>query len=241
MPVRRTRRIVAVFGGSGADDDALALAEELGRTITERGHTLLTGGTHPAEKPVKNRAIKGAASLPWIGVDRKRSGGADWDEMEGGRGAVLTSDLDQMRNYLEALMCDGAVALTGGTGTRSEVTSALSLQRPVALVGPDWQRLPETLTRQATDWLIEGSRETFDSSRGDNHALDSRTESDALRAGLARGVRFRCFDADTSALDVVRWMEDELPADQPLPGNLPVGVHDEVAEKYDQWLTGLEP
>ena len=36
-------------------------------------------------------------------------------------------------------MCDAAVALGGGPGTHSEVTSALALGRPVAFVGPGWE------------------------------------------------------------------------------------------------------
>ena len=140
----RTKRIIAVFGGAGATKDDRALAEELGRAITEAGHVLLTGGTYQPEMPIeempiKDRAIRGAGASPWIGVDRtKKLRAAEFKRM-GGCGAVLTSDLAQMRNYLEAVMCDGAIALRGKTGTRSEVTSALSLQRPVALVGPAWK------------------------------------------------------------------------------------------------------
>ena len=43
----RTKRIIAVFGGS-TSTDVLASAQKLGHVIAEEGQILLTGGTGPA-------------------------------------------------------------------------------------------------------------------------------------------------------------------------------------------------
>lgn len=107
MGVRRKKRIVAVFGGSDAGNDALEMAEQLGYEIAvARKQILLTGGRKAASKPVKHRAIQGARGYPWIGVHRKESAPATCKPLKGTAGLVLTSDLDEKRNYLEAWMCD---------------------------------------------------------------------------------------------------------------------------------------
>jgi predicted Rossmann-fold nucleotide-binding protein len=70
MASKRTKRIIAVFGGS-QDGDVLDFAEKLGRIIAQEKQILLTGGTGCAKDDVKNAAICGAGSSPWIGVDRR--------------------------------------------------------------------------------------------------------------------------------------------------------------------------
>jgi predicted Rossmann-fold nucleotide-binding protein len=116
---KRTRRIIAVFGGSGTKHpEALPAAEDLGRSIAERQQILLTGGVKQEEDSVKGRAIKGAGSSPWVGVERKQSVGDELpDEPE--QHFCIVSDLDHMRNYLEAHMCDAAIGLAGDEGTVS--------------------------------------------------------------------------------------------------------------------------
>jgi predicted Rossmann-fold nucleotide-binding protein len=234
----RTKRIIAVFGGSN-DEDVLALAEELGRAIGKENQVLLTGGTSPARAPVKNRAILGAGSWPWIGVDRKRDAPAEWSRKPE-RGFVITSDLDHKRNYLEALMCDAAVVVEGGKGTRSELTSALSLHRPVALVGDYWKSVCDTLQAdrsRALDSLLDATFETFDGSRGDNDAFDSDLTREAMRSALNGVLTYKCFGSQTSATDVLRWIKSVVADDESFRGRFPVDVHEEVAEAYEKWLT----
>jgi hypothetical protein len=139
MTVKRIKRIIAVFGGS-KDADVLACAEELGRTIAEENQILLTGGTRPARDAVKNSAICGAGSSPWVGVDRASPGNTDWSTApEPGFGFLVRSDLDHKRNYLEACMCDAAIGLQGGIGTESRRTvRSTSLSR---LPGTCWPRV----------------------------------------------------------------------------------------------------
>jgi hypothetical protein len=63
-----------------------------------------------------------------------------------------------------------------------------------ALVGPVWRNLRDTITSdppRAVDWLIDGSRTTFDASNGSSQALDSWVESAALRRGACAGLAVR--------------------------------------------------
>ena len=74
MNLVRTQPIIAVFGSSSDNsEETLSLADRFGQAISAHGAILLTGGTGPADEPVKNRAIKGALKLStgcWVGVDR---------------------------------------------------------------------------------------------------------------------------------------------------------------------------
>jgi uncharacterized protein (TIGR00725 family) len=125
MSESRTKVIIAVFGGD--DPDAVDRARKLGALIAGRSHILLTGGTRPGTNPVRESAILGAGSSPWVGVGRANK----IDAAELDRGFVIYTDLGHKRNYLEACLCDAAIGLTGGDGTVSEVTFSLALQRPV--------------------------------------------------------------------------------------------------------------
>jgi predicted Rossmann-fold nucleotide-binding protein len=235
---KRTRRIIAVFGGSKAEEDILALAENLGRAIAEEKQILLTGGTGPDRDSVKNRAICGVGSSPWVGVDRKKQAPAEWSR-KSERGFVVTSDLDHKRNYLEALMCDAAIVLEGEQGTRSEVTSSLSLQRPVAFVGDHWKDVCVGLDADRSrtlDSLLDVTLARFAESLGDNHALDSRLTREELRDGLSGELRYKCFGSEARATDIVRWIESVLPDGEEFPGTFPVEVHEAVATPYEEWL-----
>ncbi len=158
---------IAVFGGAPADDGTLALAEQIGSEITSRGHVVLTGGdgTAPVDgcTSVKDCALAGAEqaahgpTLAWIGVSRTTDPQAP-TRSASGHGIVLRPGFSHARNYVEAVLCDVAVALPGGRGTRSEIAFCLAGRRPVVLVGEDWhpddlapQRRRDTLRRLHDD------------------------------------------------------------------------------------------
>ena len=240
MSGTRTRRIIAVFGGDTAED-VRTRAEEFGRSIAERRQILLTGGTESAPTPVKNRAILGAHPSPWVGVDRKKSGGASSKEREP-RAFLICSDLDHKRNYLEAYMCDAAIGLKGGDGTVSELTCALWLKRPVAFVGDYWRGSfdLDASRSQALDRLVEATVRRFGSSQGSD-ALDETLTEKAIRDGLASLPDYRYFDSQTTARAVVDWIMSVLPDDKKLQGAFPpVRGHEAVATAYREWLAEQE-
>ena len=166
------KRVIAVFGPTPRKEkdpkspnygkvipvsrEILRCARFAGALIGEK-HILLTGGAGPGDDSVKDTAIAGAreAEGAWVGVlqgdEAPPDGGA-----QSPRHHVIPTGLRHRRNFLEALMCDAAIAFVGGPGTRSEVACAFALQRPVALVGQDWRKLlnPE-LFEQAYAYLTE--------------------------------------------------------------------------------------
>jgi uncharacterized protein (TIGR00725 family) len=136
--------IIAVFGGG--DPETLALAEEFGANIAGEGHVLLTGGNGPGRGSVKACAISGALRegrlAPWVGVVRDKLKPPSC--LPSGSGRVINTDLGHGRNYLEAVLCDGAIGLKGKEGTHSEIAFSISLSKPVVLVGDGWKTDPES-------------------------------------------------------------------------------------------------
>ena len=145
------QKIVAVFGPSGPN--ALSVtASSLGEQIATN-HILLTGGTGIPDESVKEQAIIGAerairagAAGRWIGVPKD---GTRTASPSPGCGFLLRTEYQDERNYINALLCDSAIALKGGPGTDSEVAFCIVLGRPVVLFGPDWNELERQL-RQPT-------------------------------------------------------------------------------------------
>ena len=145
------QKIVAVFGPSGPNTLSVT-ASSLGERIATN-HILLTGGTGIPDESVKEQAIVGAerairadAAGRWIGVPKE---GTRTASPSHGRGFLLTTEYQDERNYINALLCDSAIALKGGRGTDSEVAFCLVLGRPVVLFGPGWNELERQLRRPA--------------------------------------------------------------------------------------------
>jgi len=71
----------------------------------------------------------------WIGV-LNRSNPAPPKEGEAG-GVVLTPGFQDRRNFVEACLCDAAIAIGNSEGTSSEALFSLYLGRPLVLAGVD--------------------------------------------------------------------------------------------------------
>ena len=146
------QKIIAVFGPSGPNALSGA-ASSLGKQIATND-ILLTGGTGIPDKSVKEQAIVGAelaigagSAGRWIGVPKAGNRTASPSH---GRGFILRTEYRNERNYVNALLCDSAIALKGGPGTDSEVAFCLVLGRPVVLFGPDWSDLERELRQPAS-------------------------------------------------------------------------------------------
>lgn len=151
--------IVAVFGKStGADSTDSERALVVGACVAFKEWILLTGGEGTAtECAVKESAIRGAkiCAGKWIGV--LQNGGPD-AKCQDKNGFIINTNLGNGRNYLEACLCDAAIALPGGTsgGTLSEAASALICERPVVFVD-QWPSVEAVL-----DKLAGESKQIFD-------------------------------------------------------------------------------
>ena len=137
---------VSVFGGSQPRDGdaAYAEAQELGRLLAQRGHTVLTGGYIGTMEAVSRGAAEAGGHV--IGVT--------CEEIEAWRPIRANAWVKEERRKktlferLQALIVesDAAIALPGGTGTLTEITLMWNLmtveslhRRPLILVGRGWQ------------------------------------------------------------------------------------------------------
>jgi len=137
MPTAGRAAIIAVFGSN--DPRTLRPAEYVGYEIARQECILLTGGTDSAAAEVKEKAIAGVETAPgarWIGVGRSKKIGRTVCSYQR---IILWPGYVNKRNYVEAHLCDAAIAFLDGDGTASEVAFCLALGRPVILVGEGWQ------------------------------------------------------------------------------------------------------
>jgi len=146
------QKIIAVFGPSGPNALS-ATASSLGEQIAAN-EILLTGGTGIPDESVKEQAIVGAeraigagSTGRWIGVPKADSRTASPSHR---RGFIVRTEYRDERNYVNAFLCDSAIALKGGPGTDSEVAFCLVLGRPVVLLGPGWADLERQLLQPAS-------------------------------------------------------------------------------------------
>ena len=244
MTNKRTKRIIAVFGGHKVGDDVLNFAEDLGRAVAARQQILLTGGSGPgAKRPktVKNRAIDGAIPESWVGVERMERPEPSIPMPPRGLSITLP-ELDNRRNYVEALMCDGAIAVEGGPGTISEIMSSLSLGRPVALAGDYWKPTWEALQSDRSSTLDDLCRCAAAHMLGDTEGgpFSEQVSRYALRAGLSddEPLAIQWFGGDIPASQVVDWITQEVSLDAGLRDDFPAGGEVDAAVEacFRKWL-----
>lgn len=253
--------VVAVFGGDKRE--ALEPARAIGRWVVRRGCVVLTGGRGPAVEPerpsVRKTAIEGAkreveAGSPgsWVEVERNEDGQPDVEVFD--THVVLHPQFSHRRNYVEAHLCDVAIALPGEDGTRSEVAFCLVLGRPVVLLGPDWQDDYERLNADRRVVQERLARAVDDRVLGHPLAApwnpgleDARQRLDDVAWPLSPVVHCDLPDGDEDAEEVVDTALDLLDL-QYLPGTFPVieeppqaPGYARMARLYAEWLARRAP
>lgn len=245
MRSRRTP-VVAVLG-SGEQTD---LAFELGAEVARLDAVVLTGGGRGAPAPaVTESALAGAEAArrehgvlaARVGVLGRRHHRVVAEVDDDGTRIVLGLDVGDRRNYLNAHLCDVALALRGGDGTTSEVAFCLALGRPVVLVG-DWQdSFPLSRSRAAYEGFLRGARRRVPEQHGDHlDRLVGEAYAALDRAGTYEHVAHRGWD--TAAAELV---------DVALAALAPVGprgafpdlrdpLRRPVAERYAAWLADVD-
>lgn len=117
---------VSVIGSGEVDAETATVAEEVGRLLGERGHTLVCGGLGG----VMEAACRGAKA-----TDGRTVGilpGADPREANEHVEVTIATGMGNARNVLVVLNGDAVIAVSGATGTLSEIGHALDFGRPVA-------------------------------------------------------------------------------------------------------------
>lgn len=117
---------VSVVGSGRIDSGTAAVAEELGRLLGERGHTLVCGG----RGGVMRATCRGARGegTETVGIPPS----TDPAEANEYVTVPVATGPGHARNALVPLNGDAVVAVAGGPGTLSEIGFALVYGRPVA-------------------------------------------------------------------------------------------------------------
>lgn len=122
----RTKKLqIAVVGGSDADSKLLALAVEAGKMIAENEAVLICGGLGGIMEAVA-RGAKVSGGLT-IGLLPDYDGDSANPYID----VVIPTGLRHARNVLVAASGDIVLAFPGAHGTRSEISIALKLDKPV--------------------------------------------------------------------------------------------------------------
>ena len=157
-------------------------------------------------------------------------------------GFQIEVNLGHKRNYLEAVMCDAAVVLRGEKGTASELASALSLGRPVVIVGTvcgdTWKALATPAKRrEAATRLWDIAKGRLSDRTAENHALDDCIA--AIPDALMAATPHAWFTESDSADAILRSILDAVPAGAKLHGHFPVDVDRTLCGKYTDWLNAV--
>ncbi|HZJ23444.1 MAG TPA: LOG family protein, partial [Anaerolineales bacterium] len=137
---------VSVFGGSQPQEGSAAYteAQELGRLLARRGHTVLTGGYMGTMEAVSRGAREAGGHVTGVtceDIEAWRPIKANAWVMEEIRKKTLIERLHSLIHE-----SDAALALPGGAGTLTEITLMWNLmiveslhRRPLILIGDGWQ------------------------------------------------------------------------------------------------------
>lgn len=121
----RERPQISVIGGSDADDETLALARAVGAVIAKRDAVLICGGLGG----IMEAAARGAKENLGVTIGILPSYSAD--SANPFIDIAIPTGLGHARNVLVAAAGEVVVALGGSHGTRSEISMALILGKPV--------------------------------------------------------------------------------------------------------------
>lgn len=122
-------RLISVIGAGSAGDQVSALAREAGRLIARAGYGVVCGGLGG----VMEAACQGASEEGGLTVGLLP--GIDPAEANPFVQLALPTGLGQGRNLLVVLAGAGALAISGGGGTLSEIGHALKAKKPVVCLG----------------------------------------------------------------------------------------------------------
>jgi uncharacterized protein (TIGR00725 family) len=129
------RSYVAVCGPDPAAPHLVAVAEQIGRMLAERGAVLVCGG----HGGVMEAAARGAASAGGIVVGILP--GLDRSEGNEHLTIAIPTGLGELRNGLIIRAVDAVIAVGGAFGTLSEIALALKTGVPVIGLGT-WELRP---------------------------------------------------------------------------------------------------
>ncbi|NHJ14842.1 MAG: TIGR00725 family protein [Candidatus Thorarchaeota archaeon] len=116
---------ISIIGGSDSDQNALHLAEEVGREAARRGIVLICGGMGGAmEAACKGAKEEGGLTVGILPTESKEAGNLYLD-------IAIPTGMGYARNFLVAKAGDAVIAIGGSAGTLSEMAIAWFSDKPV--------------------------------------------------------------------------------------------------------------
>jgi uncharacterized protein (TIGR00725 family) len=130
---------VAVVGAGEASPQEIAVAEEVGRLLAERGAVLVCGGLGGVMEAACRGAKEGGGSTVGILPGRDRAAANAYVDV------AIATGLGEARNALVVRAADVLIAVGGGYGTLSEIALGLKSGTPVVGIG-SWELAGRPLT-----------------------------------------------------------------------------------------------
>ena len=123
--------VVAVVGpgDTGASEEQIAIAREVGSRIAEAGATLVCGGLGGVMAAASEGARRSGGTVIGLLPGDDASAGNDYLSV------AIPTGLGELRNGLIVRAADAVIAVGGGYGTLSEIGFALKTQTPVFGIG----------------------------------------------------------------------------------------------------------
>ncbi len=129
------RRMIGVIGSSKSYEEEIALAEEVGSLIADRGAALVCGGMGGVmEAACRGAHSRGGLTVGILPVDDKSKGNDYLD-------IVIPTGIGFARNAMVVLSSDGVIAIGGEFGTLSEIAYCMVYEVPA--VGMNTWKLKE--------------------------------------------------------------------------------------------------
>ena len=116
---------VSVIGGGTITDEAESRAEEIGRELSRRGHTVVCGGRGGTMESIcRGAKAEGGTTIGILPGERRAAANEYVD-------VAIATGLGHARNALVPMNGDAVIALAGSHGTLSEIGFAGIYDRPI--------------------------------------------------------------------------------------------------------------
>lgn len=144
-------RYVSVVGGTEVDDETLALAEEVGRLLAQRGCVVVTGGRGGVAEAASRGAVLAGGTTVGILPGSRRHQANPYITV------AVPTGLGETRNALVVMDASAVIAFPGAFGTLSEVAFALLAGTPVVALTGGWDldgTIPAATAADAVDLAL---------------------------------------------------------------------------------------
>lgn len=157
---------ITVFGGSHPVEGTEAYEEArlLGSLLGKNGHAVITGGYRGTMEAVSRGANEAGAhviGVTCIDIENWRGSKANQWVKEEIRKQTLIDRLDTLIHT-----CDAAMALSGGSGTLTEIALMWNLmvieslpRKPLILIGREWKNTIDSFYNELGVYMSNGQRE----------------------------------------------------------------------------------